>query len=553
MDREKLVLWKGDSVVPLTPRALGVLSVLIEAGGDVVTKTALLARAWPDVIVEEANLSVTVAALRKVLDAGSTGPSCIETIPRRGYRFAAPLRTARQPQRVVLAVLPFSSLSGEGDRPLGLGMADALIVRLTGTEGLVVRPTGAVAQYAEKPHSPEDVARELGADAVVEGTVLRQGTRLRVSSRLIPRTGTLQHWAGHFDAEMADIFSVQDEVASRIADVLCARLLPMTAVPGAPSHVPRIEAYEHCLRGRYFWAELTPSNMATAVRSFQKAASLDPAWAAPHVGLADAHILFAFAGALPAKSALDLAVASADRAIDRDPVLPEAHVTRGFLALLREGRAEAARRALDHAIDLAPAARGLRQWRGLLFALLGDLDAARSEIALAREADPLSALANALAALVHETAGEFDAEADLARQAVELRPDRFLGHWSLGVALVLGGHGAEGVAALRKAVELSGRIPIMKSVLAWGLAAAGETAEARSLLPELEGWSPVSAYRRAAVYLALGDESQALARLEESAASADPWFVYLRMDPIFAPLRPNPRMADLIARRFGHG
>ena len=153
LDTESHVLWRGPEVVPLTPKAAGLLEALLEKEGDVVAKAALIGRVWPDTVVEEANLSVTISALRRVLGLREDGTDWVETVSRRGYRFRGPVRTLGATRRLALAVLPLRSL-GAAEGHLGLGMADALINRLVPLPGLLVRPIGAVLRYADHGADP---------------------------------------------------------------------------------------------------------------------------------------------------------------------------------------------------------------------------------------------------------------------------------------------------------------------------------------------------------------------------------------------------------------
>ncbi len=201
LDAGKGVLWHEEALVPLTPKALAVLQVLVEARGDVVPKADLMARVWPDTIVEDANLSVTVSALRRGLGRHAGDPAWVETVPRRGYRFAGPLRAPEAEPPLVLAVLPFRGIGPDAQDHLGLGIADALIGALTGVENVTVRPTGAVAHFAHQHVAPLEAAEALGADAVLDGTVHRQGHRVRISVQLIPRRAGLQAWAEQYATE----------------------------------------------------------------------------------------------------------------------------------------------------------------------------------------------------------------------------------------------------------------------------------------------------------------------------------------------------------------
>ena len=234
LDAEKSVLWRADTLVSLTPKALALLDALVEAGGDVVPKADLMARVWPDTAVQEANLSVTVATLRRALGNQDNGRSWIETVPRRGYRFDGPVKGPAGAEWVTLAVLPFEVLGPAAEPHVGLGLADALISRLTGLDGLRVRPTAAVTHLSGQHVAPRDAAVDLGVDAVLTGTVRQEGERVRLSLQLVPRRADLRPWARQVDTPFTDLFGVEDRLAEEVAGLLHARLVPKSEKsPGA--------------------------------------------------------------------------------------------------------------------------------------------------------------------------------------------------------------------------------------------------------------------------------------------------------------------------------
>ncbi len=550
LDAEKSVLWRSGALVPLTPKALVLLQALVEHSGDVVTKQELLGRVWPDTAVEEANLSVAVATLRKALGAQDDGRSYVQTVPKRGYRFDAPLKASAARSQLGLAVLPFSCLGPETEPHLGLGLADALIGRLTEVEGLRVRPTAAVVHYAADPRPPREAAKELGVDAVVTGTVQRDGGRIRVSLQLVPLPAALRPWAHSFDADWTDLFGVQDELAERVAQALSFRL---TRSSGRPRSRPKPEAYQAWLRGRYFWARLDPGSLGKAFGYYGEAVQLDRDFAGPHAGLADAHLRLGLAGLLAPREAWNLTEECAERALALDPSLAEAHVSRAYARLFRDWDWQGTGLALERATTLAPGLASVHLWRGLFLALQGDLAGAHLAIERGREIDPLSGLGMALRSFFHEIVGEYAEELALARQAVELRPEVFLGYWSLGHAQVLLGNLEAGRAALQRAVELTEGGLVMRAHHAWGLVRSGETAEARRRLAELDGVAQttfVSPCQRAGVLFALGDKAAGVARFEEGVEQRDAWVVFAAISPLFAPLREEPCFEEL-RRRVG--
>jgi serine/threonine-protein kinase len=511
-----------------------------------------MARVWPDTAVQEANLSVTVAALRRVLGKQEDGRSWVQTLPRRGYRFDGPVKGPATAAVVTLAVLPFEVLGPGAEPHVGLGLADALISRLTGLEGLRVRPTAAVTHLTGAHVAPRDAAVDLGVDAVLSGTVRQEGEQLRLSVQLVPRRVDLRPWARQIDAPFTDLFSVEDRVAEDVAALLHARLAP--SGEARPAHVPKREAWESHVRGRYFESWLSSGGVSKAIGHFGEATLKDPAWAGPHAGLADAHLLLAFAGAVPPREAWGRATECAERSLERDPDLAEAHAVSAWIALFRDWDWEEARTRLRRALTAEPQSHVIRLLHGVFLDLSGDSAGARRELAHALDADPLSGLATVAEAFFHQGAPESWLTA--AARGVELRPDRALGYWGLGLASMAAGHSERATNALRRAVELSDEGIVMRAQLAWALARTGEAEEARALLVTLEGLAGtafVSPYHLAVVRFALGERERALGELERAAEERDPWIVFLDSDDALAELRGEARFDRLVDRVRGRG
>jgi DNA-binding winged helix-turn-helix (wHTH) protein/tetratricopeptide (TPR) repeat protein len=552
LDADKAVLWHHGEVVSLTPKALALLHVLVEARGDVVPKADLMARVWPDTAVLEANLSVTVAMLRRALGAREDGRSWIQTVPRRGYRFDGPVTGPARSEVVTLAVLPFDVLGPRAETHIGLGLADALISRLTGLERLRVRPTAAVVHLSGRHVATVEAAAELGVDAVLSGTVRQEGEQLRLSVHLLPRRSDLQPWARQIDMPFTDVFSVEDRLAEEVARLLHSRLAP----PGdtRPGRVPGREGWESYVRGRYFEAWLSPEGFSKAIGHFGEAAARDPAWAAPHAGLADTHVLLALAGVVPPREAWRRAAECVARALECDPDHAAAHAVAAWIVLFRDWDWDAARRALERALAREPDAHAIRLLHGVYLDLAGDTARARRELEHALEADPVSGLAAVAEAFFHSGAPEGWLTA--ARRGIELRPDRALGYWGLALASMAADDGERAVTALRRAVELSDEGIVMRAQLAWALARTAQADEARAILEELEGLEPqayVSRYHRAVVRLALGQREAALDELERAAEDRDPWIVFLGADGALAALRGEERCDRLVDRIRGRG
>jgi TolB-like protein len=507
-----------------------------------------MARVWPETVVGDANLSVTVSALRRGLGRHDGDPAWVETVPRRGIAHG-PLRAPAAAPALVLAVLPFRSIGPDAQDHLGLGIADALIGALTGLENVTVRPTGAVAHFAHRPVAPLEAAEALGADAVLDGTVQRQGQRVRIAVQLVPRRAGLPAWAEHFEAEQDDIFAVHDKIADQVALVLRAKIARWPDPGPRTTRHPGFDAWDTYLRGRYFWARLDTEGVSKAIGCFGEAASREPAWAEPRAGLAAVHVLIGLGGVVPQRRAWRVAGECAQEPLERDATLPEAHLASAWVSLYLDWAWTEARVGLDRAAALG--LPDLHQWRALVLMLQGELGPAAEALARARETDPFSAVALALQAFLHDVAGEHEQGLLAARRAVELRAEHFLGHWRLGVALARLGRHDEAVAALMRAVERAAGGTVMLCELGWVLAVAGRHDEAKALLARLESAAAktyVSPYERAKILVALGHRQDALDMLEQAAEDRDPWVTLVGADHGLSALRGEPRFAALAQR-----
>ena len=547
LDARRRLVWKGDALLDVPPKAVELLAALAGEAGEVVSKEELLQRVWPDTFVEEANLSVNVSILRKALGEQPDGRPWIQTVARRGYRFLGAVRAQAAAPRS-LAVLPFRSLgTDEADEALGLGMADALITRLAATGRVAVRPTGTVRRFASADVDPVEAGRQLGVDAVVDGRLQRSGSRLRLTVQLVPTAGGAPLWADHFDEEFTHLFAVEDTVAERVAAALVAELSAEERQRLGRRQTESLEAYQAYCRGRFFWGRFSRPWVEKAMLSFHEATAHDPRYALPHAGLADAFLVAGFAGALPPREAWALAAESSRAALALDDRIPEPHVSAGFLRLLQDWDWNGAERELRRAIELAPDSAAPHQWLGLVLDLRGRKDDAARALRRAEELDPLSLVVSALVGLHRAFGGEHEAELAQARRTLELDPHQFLGHWAVGSALQNLGRHDEAVAEHRRALDLAEGTAFMKPVLARSLALAGRADEARALLAR-RGSADASPYQAATVHLALGETDRALELLAVAADQRDPWVVLLAVDPMLRPLRGQPAFEGLARR-----
>jgi DNA-binding winged helix-turn-helix (wHTH) protein/tetratricopeptide (TPR) repeat protein len=395
LDVRRRLVWRQDALLDVPPRAVDLLTALVEEAGEVVPKEELLRRVWPDTFVEEANLSVNVSILRKALGDQPDGRPWIQTVARRGYRFLGAVRAQAEVPRS-LAVLPFGSLGPEeGDPALGLGMADALITRLAATGRVAVRPTGAIRRFADV--DPVEAGRQLGVDAVLDGRLQRSETRLRLTVQLVPTRGGAPLWAEHFDEEVTHLFAVEDRVAERVATALVAELSSEERQRLGRRQTASLEAYQAYCRGRFFWGRFSRPWVEKAMRCFHEATELDPRRLPPRASPARS---WSPAVARPLQ-AWALAEESSRRALALDDGLPEPHVSAGLLRLLKDWDWDGAERELRRAVDLAPSSTAPHQWLGLVLDLRDRREEAARALRRAQEMDPLSMVVSALVGLHH--------------------------------------------------------------------------------------------------------------------------------------------------------
>jgi DNA-binding winged helix-turn-helix (wHTH) protein/tetratricopeptide (TPR) repeat protein len=559
VDLGSRLLLRGDRQVPLTPKAFDTLAALLERPGEVMSKEELIARVWPDTFVEEGILTQNIYTLRRALQEAGGERVYIETVPRRGYRFVgtlaertAPAATREAAAITSLAVLPFEPLTANPDDAyIGLGLADALITRLSNLRRITVRPTSAVRRYLGVARDPAEVGRALQADAVLDGTVQRSGDNLRITVQLIGVREGVTLWATKLDARSADLFALEDSLSRELADEMQLRLSQRERDRLTRGRIPDPEAYHAYLRGRYFWNRRTLEGLEKGIERFRQAISLDPDFALAHAGLADCYVLLPFFGAFAPRDVFPGAIAAAERALALDDSLAEAHTSLAYARFYFERRWDLAERGFQRAIDLNPGYPTAHQWYAFLLSALGRHGEAVARARQARDLDPLSLVINADLGMVLYFARDYAAAVEQLRATLELDPSFAYAHFGLGHALQQQGKLAEAVEELRRAVELAPGNPVWQAALGQALAWAGRPDEARRIVGELEERADreyVESSDFAFLWTALGEPDRAIDRLERACDERSRFVALLATWPIYDPLRTHPRWPDLLRR-----
>ena len=563
MDLQSRVLLHSADIVPLTPKAFDTLLALVERRGELVGRKELIKAVWPDSFVVEGNLNSNIFMLRKALGAGERdGESYIATVPRRGYRFAANVREVSEAKSSSngaasrsLAVLPFKLFGVETSEAwLGLGLANALITRLSSMRSLIVRPTSAVSGYTGLEQNPQTVGRELNVELILEGAVQCAGERIRVTVQLVSVASGAPLWAEKFDERLTDIFAVEDFISERVANSLTRRLMDEEQKPGLGRGVENREAYQLYLRGNYYWNQRTAEGLKRAISCFNQAIALDPQLAPAHVGLADSYALLGCVhGALPPREAMPRAKAAARTALELDEQLAEAHTALALTLALYDWDWVGAERAYLRALEINPTHATASHWYGLLLAWMGRLDEALIELRCAQQLDPFSPIVGANVAWALFAARRYDEAIAECRKTIEMTPNFYRAHVYLGWAYEQIGAFEAAISELRLAMELHGVGPEVTGI-GHVYARVGRIDEANRVIAELRQRASrgyISPYAFALIYAGLNDSDNTFAWLERAYEDRTHWLVFLQVEPRFDRLRDDPRFIDLLHRVHG--
>ncbi len=476
-----------------------------------------------------------------VFSAFITGLSLLSFYAWRGNE-----KTAAAPIKTV-AVLPFKSLVTEKrDEILELGMADALISKLGSGEEITVRPLSAVRRYNSVEQDSLIAGRELETESVLDGTIQTSGERIRVSAKLLRTSDGKQLWTEQFDEKFTDIFAVQDSISERVATALKIRF----ANQEKKRPTENVEAYQLYMKGRYHALNLTRAEGGKSIDYFQQAIKIDPNYALAYVGLAEAYLPIALTGNVPSWEVMPKAKAAAQRAVEIDETLPEAHAILGLIIFWYDWDWQAAEKEYRRALELNPNSAEAHFVYAHLLSNTARHEQALAEIKLSRELNPVSLPTNAVEGQILFFAGKSDEALDRLNKTIDLNPNFWFPYLFISGVYTEKGMHAEAVAALKKAEELSGNYQ-SEAYRGYALARWGKLEEARAVLDglfKLSNERYVPPYYFALVYNGLGESNKALDYLEKAFAEKNLLMVFLKVDPKWNNLRSEPRFVELMRR-----
>jgi TolB-like protein/DNA-binding winged helix-turn-helix (wHTH) protein/Flp pilus assembly protein TadD len=589
-------LHKNGTKVRLPEQPFQILLLLLERSGEVVTREELRQRLWSsDTFVDfETGLNSAVKKLRDVLGDSAEKPRFVETIPRRGYRFIYPLnngeaalavpaaprfrlrlavagtagllllalvasipsvrdrllgrRVSGKSMRV--AVLPLKNLSGDSEQEyFAAGMTEMLITELGRISSLQVTSHQSVLAYTQSSKPLPQIARELGVDAVVEGTVQRVGDRVRVTINFVQAQPENHLIAQSYDKDARDIFEVQEDVARAIAGAVRVNL-PARATPSLPARQVSPEAMEAYLHGRYLLAKGREADRDQARVYFQQAIEMDPRFARPYAALA---VMYAHGGAIRAGGtgeAHGLTRQWAEKALQLDDSLAEAHAALAWLSG-SDWDFKTAEKEYKRAIELNPSEAVAHAWYAQFLGATKRYSESFAQAEIVLQLAPGSPSLVSHAVEPYLMGGRVDDAMAHFREVLELQPDYWAAHHFLGRGYYMKGMYPEAVAEGEAAVRFGGAVPNDLSFLASAYAKAGQREKALKILHDLEnpprgqriGEPPI-----AAVYAVLGEKEKALALLENAYNAHRPGLIWVDDSPLFDSLRPDPRFQDILRR-----
>lgn len=606
LDESRREISRGSDSIHLSPKAFQLLSMLIQETPRAVSKTELQERLWPDTFVTEGNLHGLVTELRSALGDDAREPRFIRTIYGFGYSFAAPIAAAvassseesgavpSAPHRRIqsrssgvgavagavaivmilsftmtasapippptairsIAILPFNtSGTDRADQHLGLGLPDLLITRLSNVHHLIVRPTSAIREFADRPIDSRQVGRDLKVDAVLEGSVRTTTDRVRVTVQLLNVRDQKPLWAEHFDQKRAEMFTIEDDISARVADALMVRLTPGERNVLAKRYTTDPDAYALYIEGRYQMKrgreERRPTVHQNALELFQKAVAKDPRYALAWAGVAQAYAVMAAlneTGMTP-RLAWRNAETAALTALRLDDDLSEGHSALGSVKMYWYLDFAGAEREFVRALELNPGNQGALVYYAYLLQALRRFDEGIALRERVIELDPFSPSAQWGLANAYLIARQDDRGIRQTLMVIGMDPTFPESQVALTCVYAWRGEYEKAIAEGRRAVEVSEGGFRFRSLafLGYALAKSGRRSEAVDILEKLKRDDAGDFFNIAVVHMGLG-ELDAVFPLLDKALEDRSYAIRLNTEPIFEPLRTDPRFIALLQR-----
>jgi serine/threonine protein kinase/tetratricopeptide (TPR) repeat protein len=452
-----------------------------------------------------------------------------------------------------VAVLPFVNAGGDPNTEyLSDGITESLINSLSMLPHLKVMSRDSAFMFKGKDTDAKTVGQKLGVRAVLKGRVLQHGDQLEISAELVDARDDSHIWGQQYSRKASDIFALQGDLAKEMTSMLRMRLTGEEEKQMMKSYTANPEAYQDYLKGRFWWNKRSEEGFNKGIEYFQKAIERDPTYALAYSGLADSYSLLSEYGFAPEEGYLK-AKKAAQKALELDDALPEAHTSLAYITAFYDWNWSGSEKEFQRAISLNPKDGAARNWHAFTLASIGHSDEAIAEQKRALELDPLSLIINRLLGLDFYLARHYDQAIDQEQRTLELDPNFLWTRNNLCLAYIQESIYKQGVEECEKELLLSPRSAYAFSGLGYAYAMAGRSSEAQKMLDQLNAISKqryVPAASRVAIYVGLGEKEEAFRSLERAYVdrTIGSTFARVKTDPIYDPLRSDPRFADLLRR-----
>jgi TolB-like protein/Tfp pilus assembly protein PilF len=538
------------------------LALLVSRAGEVVLREEFRNALWSeDTFVDfDRGLNKAINGLRSVLRDSASKPRFIETLPRKGYRFIAPIEAAavhdfgRTDAAAVmriesLAVLPLANHSGDPEQQyFADGMTEELISAVSHIRSLRVISRTSVTRYKECGKSVPVIAKELNVDAVLEGSVARAGRRVRITAQLIDARDDRHIWSGRYERELSDVLQLQAEIAESIAGRI--NKLVESERKSRPPRQVHPQAYELFLKGNFFRDKMTPAALDSSIDFFTRAIALDPSFAQAYADLSQSYFFQGVFGIAPARDVFPKAKAAAVQALELNEAVTTAHTALATVHILYDWDWAKAEVECRRALQLSPQDPLVRVHMADFMSIQGRHDEAITEFRQALAMDPISRVFLGHFGLILYRARRYDEAIEQCRKALDIDATYANAMWFEALSLEKQGRLAESIGVLNKACEASGGGLHYRALLVRAYALSGERQKALEISEELQAQSKsrhVSPFDIGVVYLGLADRASAFRWLEQAYEQRVFRLIELTM-PMFDDVRSDPRWKDLVGR-----
>ena len=451
-----------------------------------------------------------------------------------------------------IAVLPFTNLSADKEQEYFCdGMAEEIINALSQIEDLRVVARTSAFFFRGKEMDIREIGRKLNVETVMEGSVRKAGNRLRITAQLVNVADGYHLWSERYDREIDDVFAIQDEISLAIVDKLKVKLLKEEKAKLVKRFTDDQEAFNLYLKGRYFWNRRYEGGLQKGIECFHQAINKDPLYALAYAGIADCYVLLGHFGWLPPKEAYPRARVAAEKALEIDDTLAEAHTSMGWIHTFYDWDWVAAEDEFNRALELNPNYATGHEWYGVSLAPMRRFDEGTVSVKRALELDPLSLMINSVYGLGLYWERRYDEALDQYRKTVEMDPNFSLVYLFLGWTYSAKGMWEEAIVASNKFMTLSQGNPFGVGTLGSVYAMSGQRYKALKMLDRLNELSQeryVSPFYRAIIYMGLGEKDQAFEYLEKAYLERESWMATLGTFPLLDSLRSDPRFTALLKK-----